>query len=157
MRRASYWTKLEQPTCSERRFPRPHIGGASSGGLFISSVPLLLLLGGYLRFGGTPHFFVHALMGWDTALLVLLTGTYYGRPWSRWDGFLPLGLSLYALTPDFIYVAGPAHRDWMDLFLFHVALDEILPLSVPALAALWAVLVLSQLRFSLPEPDRSPA
>lgn len=111
------------------------------------SVPLLPALALYRRFEGTPHFFLHALMGWDVALIALLTVTYCGRRWSRWDGVLPLALALYALAPDFIYTAGPFHRDWMDVFLFHVALDEILPLALPVLAILWAVLLGGYWRF----------
>ena len=80
-------------------------------------LPVLIL---YLRFKGTPHFFLHTLIGWNVALVVLLALTYYDRSRSRWDGFLPLGLALYAMTPDFIYIASPFHRDWMDVFLFHV-------------------------------------
>lgn len=38
------------------------------------------------------------------------------------------------MAPDFVYFGGPAHRDWMDVFLFHIALDEIHPLALPVLA-----------------------
>jgi hypothetical protein len=34
------------------------------------------------------------------------------------------------MSPDFIYVTGRYHRDWMDIFLFHVSVDEILPYAV---------------------------
>jgi hypothetical protein len=62
------------------------------------SAPLLLVLLLYLRFDGTPHFFLHTLTGWDVALTLLLLGTYRGYSWSRWDGLLPLALALWALT-----------------------------------------------------------
>ena len=52
-----------------------------------------------------------------------------------------LVLAVYGLIPDFVYIAGPFHRDWMDVFLFHVALDEILPFALPVLVGLWAALV----------------
>jgi hypothetical protein len=115
--------------------------------LLAPSAPLLLLLLLYERFEGAPHFFLHTLMGWDVALIALLTATYLGRSWSPRDGFLPPGLSLYALSPDFVYLAGPAHRDWMDLFLFHVALDEILPFSLPVLTVLWTALLAGYVRY----------
>ena len=115
--------------------------------VFGPSVPLLLLLLVYYRFEGVGHFFVHTLMGWDLALVLLLGATYFGRSWSYADGLLPLALALYALTPDFIYMAGPPHRDWMDIFLFHVALDEILPISVSALAILWVGLLVGYVQF----------
>ena len=51
------------------------------------------------------------------------------------------------MTPDFIYAAGPAHQDWMDLFLFHVALDEILPVAVTFEALLCGVLLVGYIRF----------
>src|SRR5439155_14148176 len=96
---------------------------------------------------GTPHFVLHSLTGWVVGLMLLLGASYFGRPWSRWDGLLPLGLALWAMMPDFIYIAGPAHKDWMDVFLFHVSLDEILPAGVAVLAALGMVLLLGYARF----------
>lgn len=110
--------------------------------------PSLLLIIGFImygRAGSTPHFFLHALMGWDVALLLLLTMTYTGRRQGRFDGLLPLALVLYAQTPDFIYLFGPYHRDWMDVFLFHVGIDEILPLALAVLGTLWVALVLAYL------------
>lgn len=115
--------------------------------LFGPSVLLLPVLLFYRHFEGTPHFFLHTLVGWDVALTLLLAASYGGQPWSRWDGLLLLGLALYALTPDFLYTAGPFHRDWMDLFLFHIALDEILPVALAVLTPLWVLLVLGYLRF----------
>lgn len=114
---------------------------SSFGWLLGPSAVLLPVLAVYLRFEGAPHFVLHLLMGWDVALTLLLAATYAGPVWSRWDGLPPLALALYALTPDFIYGAGPYHRDWMDVFLFHIALDEILPFAVPVLGLLWAVLL----------------
>ncbi len=107
--------------------------------LFGPSLPLMLVFILYQRFDGTPHFFLHTLMGWDVGLIVLLAAMHYGRRPARWDGILPFLLALYALTPDFVYMAGPFHRDWMDVFLFHVALDEILPFALPMLALIWVV------------------
>jgi hypothetical protein len=117
--------------------------------LLVPSLLLLPLMAFYVRFDGTPHFFLHTLMGWDVGLILLLLGAYYGQPPRWWDGLWPLGLALYALTPDFIYMVGPPHRDWMDVFLFHVALDEILPFAVLALAILWVVLLAGYIRFRL--------
>ncbi len=111
------------------------------------SVLLFPVLALYITFEGTPHFFLHTLVGWDVALVVLLGATTLGRSLSTFDGLLPLGLALYALTPDFIYRFGPFHRDWMDLFLFHVALDETLPFVLPLLIVLWIVLLIGYLSF----------
>ena len=53
------------------------------------------------------------------------------------------------MTPDFIYATGPYHRDWMDVFLFHVSLDEILPWAVGVEAVLWVVLVAAYVRYRI--------
>jgi len=42
-------------------------------------------------------------------LILLLVAACYGARQRRWEGLVPY------------------HRDWMDSFLFHVSLDEILP------------------------------
>ncbi len=115
--------------------------------LLLPSIPLLFVFAYYARFEGVPHFLLHTLIGWDVALLLLLTATYLGRPRTGWDGLLPLGLALYAMVPDFVYFDGPAHRDWMDVFLFHIALDEILPVALPVLAVNWALLLLAYARY----------
>lgn len=117
--------------------------------LLLPSVVLLPVFAFYLYFEGAPHFFLHALSGWDVALVLLLAATYAGRHHSRWDGLLPLALALYAMAPDFVYAAGPYHRDWMDVFLFHVALDEVLTVAVPVLALLWVPLLAGYVRFRL--------
>lgn len=119
----------------------------------ILGLPALLLLApalSYWRYGGVPHFLLHTLVGWDVGLLILLTARL--RDWSqrRWEGFLPVALALWAMGPDFIYVLGPYHRDWMDVFLFHVALDEILPYAVVVEAGLGVVLIGSYLAYGLP-------
>ncbi len=122
--------------------------------------PSILLLPGfilYLVFGGTPHFFLHSLVGWDLALILLLTASYFGWPRSRWDGFLPLALALYALTPDFIYLIGPVHKDWMDVFLFHISLDEIMPYALVVLGFLWLVLAASYIWFRVNQKELGKA
>ncbi len=117
----------------------------------IEGLPLVLILIVYLVFDGWPHFFLHVLTGWDVALVGLLAATYYtdGSAGRRRDGFWPLALALWALIPDFFYSAGQPHRDWMDLFLFHIALDEILPFALPAEAILAVVLLLGYWRYRL--------
>jgi hypothetical protein len=119
------------------------------GLLMLPSAVLTALLALELRFGATNHFFLHTLTGWDIALIGLLAATYFGRRWSRWDGLALLMLALWAQMPDVLYIQGYYHRDWMDVFLFHIALDEIITLALPALAALWAVLMVCYARFRL--------
>jgi len=75
-------------------------------------------------------------------LLASITATYCGRYWSRRDELVPLALTRYASATDCIYTACSAKHDWLDVFLVHAALDEILPLAPPAVAALWAALLI---------------
>lgn len=112
--------------------------------------PSLLLPGPfvfYLHFGGVPHFLVHTLMGWDAGLIVLLIAALRGARVRAWEGALPVALAFWAMAPDFIYVIGPYHRDWMDLFLFHVSLDEILPWAATLEALVWLLLLAGCLRY----------
>ena len=115
--------------------------------LFLPSTVLAPIAVFYQQYDGAPHFFLHTLMGWDVGLAALLLATLVGGRMSRADGVVLLVLALYAMTPDFIYEVGPFHRDWMDVFLFHVSLDELLPLALPVLAILWVVLVVAYFRF----------
>lgn len=118
--------------------------GATGRALAVLLLPSLVLvapLSFYAYFGGLPHFALHMLMGWDTGLLLLLAASLADIRRRSWEGVLPVLLALLAMTPDFIFVAGPYHRDWMDIFLFHVSLDEILPWAVVILLALWLVLL----------------
>ena len=117
--------------------------------LMLPSAVLTALLAIELPFGATQHFFLHTLTGWDVALIGLLVASYFGRPWSRWDGLALLVLALWAQMPDLLYIQGYYHRDWMDVFLFHIALDEIIALSLPALAVLWPMLMVCYGRFRL--------
>lgn len=122
--------------------------------LMLPSAVLTAMLALELRFGAARHFFLHTLTGWDVALIGLLAATYFGHARSRWDGLALLVLALWAQMPDLLYIQGYYHRDWMDVFLFHIALDEIIALSLPALAALWVLLMLCYVRFRVRELSR---
>lgn len=116
------------------------------GTLLTLLAPSALLPLGFLAYshgGSVPHFFLHALMGWNAALIVFLLGALIRRRPTRWDGLLPIAMTMYAQVPDIIYVFGPYHRDWMDVFLFHISLDEVLPLALGTLAPLWLVLFIT--------------
>jgi hypothetical protein len=115
--------------------------------LLLPSVPLAAFLAVEVRYGGARHFFLHTFVGWNMGLLGLLTASYLGKPWSRWDGVTLLALALWAQMPDFIYITGVYHVDWMDIFWFHIALDEIILIAMPALGALLAVLLVCYARF----------
>lgn len=122
----------------------------------LPSALLFWILIVYFVFDGWPHFFLHLLIGWDIALLGLLAVTYYtGQGAGQKDGLWPLTLALFALLPDFFYAAGQPHRDWMDLFLFHIGLDEILPFALPTEAFLTVVLLIGYWHYRLPGTSRS--
>jgi hypothetical protein len=126
------------------------------GLLIAPSLPLLAMLALEVQFGGTQHFFLHTLTGWDIGLIALLAASYFGIPWRALDGFVPFVFALWAQLPDIIYISGIYHRDWMDIFLFHIGLDEIIAISLPALALLWAVLMLSYVYFRLDGASQMP-
>ena len=115
--------------------------------LFAPTLALAPLFGIELYFGGAQHFFLHTLMGWDIALLALLAASYCGLAATRLDGLAPLALALWANLPDLLYLGGTYHRDWMDIFFFHIAIDEILTVSLPALIVIWLLLMFGYARF----------
>jgi hypothetical protein len=82
---------------------------------------------------------------------VVVTGVSTRSCIGRWPlvGFYLAAVALWAQMPDLLYIQGYYHRDWMDVFLFHIALDEIIALSLPTLAVLWAVLMVAYVRFRL--------
>lgn len=110
-------------------------------------VPLLAL---ELYLGGARHVLLHTLVGWDVALIGLLLASYYGQPAAAWDGLALLALATWANMPDLLLIQGTYHHDWMDLFLFHIALDEIITLALPALLMLWLGLLGCYLRYRRP-------
>ncbi len=124
--------------------------------LLAPSIVLSVGLLQYRRADSTAHFLLHMLMGWDVAFLALLSVCYLGKPFHRFDGLFAIAFVVYAQMPDFVYLIGPFHRDWMDVFLFHVALDEVLPLALAVLIPLWVVLFLSYLRTLSRWDDRKP-
>ena len=110
----------------------------------ILGMPALVLIAPlvfYVHYGGLPHFLLHTLVGVDAGLALLIVARLLRLPVSRWEGALPVALAFWAMGPDFIYVLGPYHRDWMDIFLFHVSLDEILPYAVAIETVIFFVLV----------------
>ena len=126
------------------------------GLLIAPSLPLLAMLALEVQFGGSQHFFLHTLTGWDIGLIALMAATYFGSPWRPLDGFVLLVFALWAQLPDILYITGIYHRDWMDIFLFHIALDEIIAISLPALAVLWVVLIASYMYFRLDDALEAP-
>jgi len=51
--------------------------------------------------------------------------------------------------PDIFYKFGWFHRDWMDIFLLHVTIDEILPFALPVLTILWMILLCAYILFRM--------
>ncbi len=67
------------------------------------------------------HWFAHFFVG---AFVVLLAGALWAwrrrRP-IRFPLLWILGAHLFAMFPDFLFQAGIAHYQWMDLFLGHIS------------------------------------
>lgn len=67
------------------------------------------------------HWFTHFFVGASTALVAMAAVAWRRR------GPVPLPLiwpvlgHLFAMTPDFLFTAGIAHRRWMDVFLGHIS------------------------------------
>lgn len=117
----------------------------------VAWVLVLAPIGAAYAYNGAPeHFFLHLLTGADVGITVLLAAALAGRRRLAGAIWLPPLLGLYAMTPDTVWVIGPAHRDWMDVFLLHVALDEILPIALPELALLCLGLFAAYRAFVLP-------
>src|SRR5262249_52484938 len=79
------------------------------GLLVAPSLPLLAMLALEVQYGGTQHFFLHTLTGWDIGLIALLAAAYFGRPWRPLDGFVPMVFALWAQLPDILYITGIYH------------------------------------------------
>ena len=67
------------------------------------------------------HWFTHFFVGASAALLLMAAAAWAG------GGPVPLPLvwpligHLVAMVPDLLFVAGQAHRPWMDVFLGHIS------------------------------------
>lgn len=89
-----------------------------------SLLAALVELALYLSYRGHDarfHWFTHFFVGASSALLIMaVLAQRTGQP-------VPLPLAwplvghVFAMIPDFLFVAGIAHRRWMDVFLGHVS------------------------------------
>lgn len=84
----------------------------------------IVLLSRYVSAGDSTHFFLHLLVGVNVALLLFMAAHLFKR---RLRHFIlwAFGLHQYAMLPDYLYQAGYRHETWMNLFLGHVALDDL--------------------------------
>lgn len=96
------------------------------------------------------HWFTHFFVGTATALAVMTTIVLLGRrPVARPLVWL-VAAHVFAMTPDLLYIAGYAHRRWMDLFLGHIAVH-----FVPGRNWTWLVVFLAALAAYLTSVDRT--
>lgn len=66
----------------------------------------------------------------------------YGFP-VREEIFVSYAFMNFARFPDYLFQAGIEHEEWMNVFLLHVAFDEIIGYAMPFLGALVALLLLA--------------
>jgi hypothetical protein len=67
------------------------------------------------------HWFTHFFVGASAALVVMAAVTWRTHRPVPLPLVWPVLAHLFAMTPDFLFTAGTAHRRWMDLFLGHVS------------------------------------
>lgn len=97
----------------------------------------------YLSYRGHDarfHWFTHFFVGAAAALLVMAAVTLKTGRSVPYPLVWPLLGHLFAMTPDFLFVGGEAHRWWMDLFLGHVSTH-----FVPGRNLTWYVVFLATL------------
>jgi len=71
------------------------------------------------------HWFTHFFVGASAALIVMAAVAHTtGRP-VLLPLIWPLIGHLIAMTPDFLFTAGIAHRRWMDIFLGHISTHSV--------------------------------
>jgi hypothetical protein len=67
------------------------------------------------------HWFTHFFVGASTALVMMAVVAWRARRPVPLPLMWPVLGHLFAMTPDFLFTAGVAHRRWMDLFLGHIS------------------------------------
>jgi hypothetical protein len=108
----------------------------------IITIVELLLFAQYRSHEAGVHFWLHALMGVITALIIYALLMSRGK---HPHGLLlaAFGLHQYAMVPDYLYQWGIPHQPWMNIFLGHLWIDSlpyhefILPLAAIFSAVLY--------------------
>jgi hypothetical protein len=67
------------------------------------------------------HWFTHFFVGASASLVVMAAVALRTRRRVPLPLVWPVCGHLFAMTPDFLFTAGIAHRRWMDLFLGHIS------------------------------------
>ena len=96
------------------------------------------------------HWFTHFFVGASVALLAMAAVNAGRGRAVAYPLVWPLLGHVFAMTPDLLFVAGLAHRRWMDLFLGHVSAH-----FVPGSNLSWYVVFLVSLAVYLQEVDAS--
>ena len=88
------------------------------------AVAVVVEVGLYASYRGHDarfHWFTHFFVGASAALLVMaVVAAASGRPVALPLVWVLVG-HLVAMAPDLAFVAGQAHRRWMDVFLGHIS------------------------------------
>jgi len=67
------------------------------------------------------HWFTHFFVGASASLAGMAVVAWRTRRPVPLPLVWPVLAHLFAMTPDFLFAAGVAHRRWMDLFLGHIS------------------------------------
>lgn len=87
----------------------------------VAAVAELGLYAAYRGHDARFHWFTHFFVGASAALLIMaVVAAATGRPVARPLVWVLVG-HLVAMAPDIAFVAGQAHRRWMDMFLGHIS------------------------------------
>ena len=95
------------------------------------------------------HWFTHFFVGSSVALMAMAAVAVLTRRPVRLPLVWPLLAHLVAMFPDFLFVAGHAHRRWMDAFLGHLSTH-----FVPGRNLTWYVVFMASLGLYLVALDR---
>ncbi|HYU54120.1 MAG TPA: hypothetical protein VEK37_14305 [Gemmatimonadaceae bacterium] len=85
----------------------------------------LVILFGYLDRQAIDHYALHPMIALASALPLLVALRSFGIA-VREELLISYLFLNYARVPDYLFEAGIEHHEWMNVFLFHVAFDEII-------------------------------
>ena len=109
----------------------------------------------YLERAAPDHYLLHPLIALNSALPVLLVLRVYGVS-TREEIIVSYAFLHFARFPDYLFEAGIDHEEWMNVFLLHVAFDEIISYAVPFLGVIVSLLLAAYVGLKLRTARESP-
>jgi hypothetical protein len=109
------------------------------------------LYGSYRHHDARFHWFTHFFVGASAALLLMAFVAHHTRRPVALPLVWPVLGHLFAMTPDFLFELGVAHRRWMDVFLGHISTH-----FVPGRNLTWYIVFAASLGLYLVVLARTP-